>query len=140
MSDGAPHNEEEDELFIVRLGDGPALVLVRMEVAGSDRVLIGQASLRPDLTQTTVARRRAEALGLSPGQGVMLQLARRPDGDGDPWGPIEMIALAIDDTIDPDADDRTPGLLLGRDFLHAVWVTYVGAVMVMITRPTSLEG
>jgi hypothetical protein len=72
-------------------------------------VLIDQASLRPDLTQTTVARRRAEALGLSPGQGVMLQLARRTDGDGDPWGPIEMVALAVDDTINPDADARTPG-------------------------------
>jgi hypothetical protein len=140
MSDGAPDDEEEDEPFVVRLGDGPALVLARMEVAGNDRVLIDQASLRPDLTQTTIARRRADALGLSPGQGVMLQLARRPDGDGDPWGPCELVALAVDDTIDPDADDRTPGLLLGRDFLQAVWVTYVGAVMVMITRPTNLEG
>ena len=50
-----------------------------------------------------------------------------------------MVALAVDDTIDPDAGDQAPSLLLGRDFLQAVWVTYLGAAMVMITRPSRLE-
>lgn len=39
---------QEEETFVVRLGDGPALVLMRMEVAHSRRVLIVPASLRPD--------------------------------------------------------------------------------------------
>jgi hypothetical protein len=134
-----PDDEDDDETLVVRLGDGPALVLVRMELAGSKRVLIVPASLRPDLTQTSVARKRAEALGLSPGQGVMLQLARRTDGDGGPWGPIEMVAVTIDDAMDPDADDQAASLLLGRDFLQAVWLTFLGSTMVMISWPAKIE-
>jgi len=71
----------DDESLVVRVGDGPALVLVRMEVAHSRRSLIVQAALRPDLAQTVVGVASARALNLSPGQGVMLQLARRAGHD-----------------------------------------------------------
>jgi hypothetical protein len=131
VSEEAP----DDESLVVRVGDGPALVLVRLEVAHSRKSLIVQAALRPDLAQTIVGTESARALGLSPGQGVMLQLARRPDGDGDLWGPCELVTLAVDDRDGMVADDEdATALLLGRDFLHAVWVSFVGDRMVMITR------
>lgn len=129
---------DDEETFAVRLGAGPVLVLMRIEVAHSKRVLIVPASLRPDLAQTTVAARRAEALNLSRGQGVMLQLARTTEGDGDPWGPIRLVSLEVDDRLDPDAGEHPVSMLLGRDFLQAVWVTYVGATMVMISWPSPL--
>lgn len=50
-----------------------------------------------------------------------------------------MVALAVDDTMDPDADDQSASLLLGRDFLQAVWLTYLGATMVMISRPAKID-
>jgi hypothetical protein len=128
-------NEEapDDESLILRVGDGPALVLVRMQVAHSRRSLIVQAALRLDLTQTVVGAASARALSLSPGQGVMLQLARRPDGGL--WGPCELVTLAVDDcgaVVEDDAD--ATALLLGRDFLHAMWVSFVGNRMVVITQ------
>lgn len=106
-----------------------------MEVAHSRRSLIVQAALRPDLAQTVVGVASARALNLSPGQGVMLQLARGAGHDTGLWGPCELVTLAVDDrdALVEDDDDAT-ALLLGRDFLHALWVSFIGDRMVIVTR------
>jgi hypothetical protein len=128
---------DDEEMFIVRLRAGPPLVLVRLELA--QRSLIVPAALRPDLVQTTVARVWAIALELSVGQGAMVRLARQPNGAGNTWGPCERVTLRIDEALDPSMNEEEPGLLLGRDFLHTVVVTYVTGTLVMITRPPSDE-
>lgn len=133
-------SEEEsgdEELFIVRLGPGPPLVLVRIELAR--RSVIVPAELRPDLVQTTVARSLASALELSVGQGAMIRLARTPEGTGDPWGPCELVTLLIDDALDIGLDGERPSILLARDFLHTVWVTYLAGTLVVIARPPADE-
>jgi hypothetical protein len=127
----------EEEPFIVRIGAGPPLVLVRIELA--HRSVIVPAELRPDVLQTTVARSWANALELSVGQGAMIRLARRPEGTGDTWGPCELVTLLIDDALDSGPDRERPSVLLGRDFLHTVWVTYLAGALVMITRPPANE-
>lgn len=127
----------DEEPFLVRLGDGPPLVLVRIELA--HRSLIVPAALRPDLLQTTVAKSWASALELSIGQGAMIRLARRPEGTGDTWGPCELVTLLIDDALDSGLDGEHPSVLLGRDFLHTVWVTYLAGTLVLITRPPADE-
>jgi hypothetical protein len=123
----------DEEPIFVRLGGGPPLVLVRIELA--HRSVIVPASLRPDLLQTTVGQSWARALELSVGQGAMIRLVRRPDGTGDPWGPCELVTLLIDEALDIGLDGQHPAVLLGRDFLHTLWVTYLAGALVMIARP-----
>jgi hypothetical protein len=132
-------SEDAAETFIVRLGDGPGLVLMKMEVSNSRRSIVVQATLRPDLLQTAVSGLTARSLGLSRGQGVMLQLARRTANGVFPWGPVERVTPAIDEERDPSAEGATAGLELGRDFLHAVWLSYVNGELAMISWPAVQE-
>ncbi len=129
---GEGWENDEDEYLIVRLADGPALVLVLLELSGRRRTLVEQAALRPDLAQTRIAGLRAAALGLSPGQAVMMQFARRAEPDLSRWGPCEMITPVVDHEMLPDTDTGGVGLLLGRDLLQDLWVTFLGARMVVI--------
>jgi hypothetical protein len=41
----------------------------------------------------------------------------------------------IDEALDADLDGADPSVLLGRDFLKSVWLTYLGGTLVMFTRP-----
>lgn len=50
-----------------------------------------------------------------------------------------MVTLAVDDELDPDADKLAASLLLGRDFLQGVWLTFIGGTMAMVSWPSRLE-
>jgi hypothetical protein len=130
-----PAEEHDDAHLTLRTG-GPEgttpYALARVEAAGMTQVLL--AVLRPDIGRTRIASHWAQALGLSPEGSAF---ARLMVDEHEPWGPAEMITPAVDETLDDDiTDDGAGGLLLGNDFLHTIWVMFMGELrLVVLTKP-----
>ena len=129
---------EDDQPLVLRYG-GPTgtlpLVPAHLDVVGTTQIV--PAILRPDLTVTVLAAQWAEALGLSRGAAVLVQLATRNDDQAEFWGPCEMITPEVDDALDAEVtEDAVGGLLLGQDFLQSVIVTLLGpARLIVLLKP-----
>jgi len=128
---------EEQPLILRYGGDGSVLLVsAHLDVAGGTQIV--PAILRPDLAVTVLARQWAEALGLSRGAGVLVQIATRDDDAAELWGPCERITPEVSDDLDEEvSSDAVGGLLLGQDFLQSVIVTLLGpARLIVLLRPT----
>lgn len=121
-----PGEEHDEQHLTLRTGgeEGTtALALVHLDVVGSTQFVV--AVLRPD-----IAQRWAEALGLSPGAGVIARLAV---SEHELWGPAPLITPVVDDALDADIDEAGGGgLVLGNDFLHIMWVTFMGEQRIVV--------
>ncbi len=126
-----PGEEHDEQHLTLRTGgeEGTtALALVHLDVVGSTQFVV--AVLRPDIAQSRIARRWAEALGLSPGAGVIARLAV---SEHELWGPAPLITPVVDDALDTEIDEAGGGgLVLGNDFLHTMWVTFIGEQRIVV--------
>lgn len=114
---------------------GIPIVPVHLDVAGGTQIV--PAILRPDLLVTTMASQWADALGLSHGAGLLVQLATRYDDSGETWGPCERLTPLVDPDLDARIDETTMsgGFLLGQDFLGEIATLILGPVqLVVISR------
>jgi hypothetical protein len=120
-----PNEEYDEQHLTLRTGgkDGTtALALVHLVVVDSTQIVT--AVLRPDTQQTRIAAQWAESLGLSPGAGMIARLAV---DEQELWGPDALITPIVEDSLDDEIDDEgVGGLVLANDFLHTVWVTFMG--------------
>jgi len=126
-----PGEEHDEQHLTLRTGgeEGTtALALVHLDVVGSTQFVV--AVLRPDIAHSRIARRWAEAVGLSPGAGVIASLAV---SEHELWGPAPLITPVIDDVLDTEIDEAGGGgLVLGNDFLHTMWVTFMGKHRIVV--------